>query len=143
MVPGKTLHEPCLRPKAWQLEDGFVKVSSIQTYLVTLTLDKSLHVSKIQVPRLYTNGDLWSPSHRIMEKMKWDNLHKYEPWPVLSKTQHHSCSGQQYGLLQLGGWWKAPLRMCGVVEGCSWKGHSGSMNVCRTKEFIQLSTNIP
>lgn len=54
-----------------------MKVSSIQTYLVTLTLDKSLHVSKIQVPRLYTNGDLWNPSHRIMEKMKWDNLHKY------------------------------------------------------------------
>lgn len=77
MVPGKTLQEPCLRPKAWQLEDGFVKVSSIQTYLVTLTLDKSLHLSKIQVPRLYTNGDLWNLSHRIMEKMKWDNLHKY------------------------------------------------------------------
>lgn len=132
MVPGKILQEPCLRPKAWQLEDGFVKVSSVQTYLVTSTLDKSLHLSKTQVPRLYTNGDLWNPSHRIMEKMKWDNLHKYCNCGQagLSKTQHDSCSGQQYGFLQLVGWWKAPLRMCGVVKGCSWKGRSGSMNVC-------------
>lgn len=54
-----------------------MKVSSVQTYRVALVLGKSPHFSKLQVPHLYKNGDIGNLSHRIIEKMKQDNLHKY------------------------------------------------------------------
>lgn len=65
--PRNTPGGSCLRPKAWELESRFVKISSILTYRVTLGLGQVLYLSKLQVPHLYTNGHIWSPSHGIME----------------------------------------------------------------------------
>ena len=69
---GQPQENPCLRPKAWELEGRFVKVGSIQTYCVTLGPGQVLHLSKLQVPHLYTNGHIWSPSPRIMGNKQQD-----------------------------------------------------------------------
>lgn len=62
-VPGSAWAGPDLGPKAWELEGSFVKLSSFQTYCVTLGLGQVLHPSRPQAPHLCTNGCTRRSSH--------------------------------------------------------------------------------
>lgn len=115
-------------PKACELEGGFVKVSSIQTYRVTLGLGPVESPLQASSSSSLQNGDMRNLSHRILEKMEQDNLHKDSGiWSVLSETGPLLLLWWLHGYPRLVA---GPLTTCGLVEGCSWEGHSGSMNVC-------------
>lgn len=124
-VPGTPWAGPVLgqRPGSWRAD---LLVSSVQTYCVPLGLGQVLPFSKLRVPHLFTNGRIWGPSHGVMAGVRQD----YPKNPVAGGR-----GSVRPSLLSVVTWahslcWQARLTMCGTGEGCSWKGHPGSVTVC-------------
>ena len=117
--PRKALEEPYLSPEAWELEGGFVK---FHPDLLCDLGPWASHFTSLSFPFLVCT------KMGICGTYLTDYGEHETGQPACASTVCSAAPAVTW--TQTAAWWKARLRMCGVVEGCSWRGRSGSMNVC-------------